>query len=49
MCACSLLVFKLHVSAHFSDAIEEHFAGDNVGRDVAASTVVRKRKSESAD
>ena len=41
--ACPLLAFKLQVSTYFGEAIEAHQRGDNTGRDVAASTVVREQ------
>ena len=40
---CPLIAFKIQVSSYFSEAIEKHRAGDNTGRDVAASTVVREQ------
>ena len=41
--ACPIIAFKMQVETYFSDAIEKHRAGDNTGRDVAASTVVREQ------
>ena len=41
--ALPLLAFKLQVETFFGDAIEKHRAGDNHGRDVAASAVVREQ------
>ena len=40
---CPLVAFKLQVSTYFGEAIEAHRRGDNTGRDVAASTVVREQ------
>ena len=40
---CPLIAFKLQVSTYFGEAIEAHRRGDNHGRDVAASTVVREQ------
>ena len=40
---CPLIAFKLQVSSFFSEAIEAHRRGDNTGRDIAASTVVREQ------
>ena len=33
----------MQVESYFGEAIQKHRQGDNVGRDVAASTVVRKQ------
>jgi len=33
----------MQVESHFGEAIEAHRRGDNVGRDVAASAVVREQ------
>jgi hypothetical protein len=41
--SCPLVAFKLQVASYFGDAIEAHQRGDNTGRDVAASTVVREQ------
>ena len=41
--ALPLLAFKLQVVTYFGDAIEKHLAGDNTGRDIAASAVVREQ------
>jgi hypothetical protein len=41
--ACPLLAFKLQVENYCGQAIEAHRRGDNTGRDVAASTVVREQ------
>ena len=41
--SCPLVAFKLQVETYFQDAIEAHQRGDNTGRDVAASTVVREQ------
>jgi hypothetical protein len=38
-----LVAFKLQVSSYFGEAIEAHRRGDNVGRDTAASSVVREQ------
>ena len=38
-----LVAFKLQVSTYFGLAIEKHRQGDNVGRDIAASAVVREQ------
>ena len=40
---CPLIAFKLQVSTYFGEAIEKHRAGDNTGRDLAASAVVREQ------
>ena len=40
---CPLIAFKLQVSSYFGLAIEAHRRGDNVGRDTAASSVVREQ------
>ena len=40
---CPLVAFKMQVGTYFGEAIEKHRAGDNTGRDVAASTVVREQ------
>ena len=40
---CPLIAFRMQVSSYFSEAIEAHRRGDNTGRDVAASTVVREQ------
>jgi hypothetical protein len=40
---CPLIAFKLQVSSYFGEAIEAHRRGDNVGRDTAASSVVREQ------
>ncbi len=40
---CPLVAFKLQVSAYFGLAIEKHRQGDHMGRDVAASAVVREQ------
>ena len=40
---CPLVAFKMQVSSYFGEAIEKHRAGDNTGRDVAASAVVREQ------
>ena len=41
--SCPIVAFKLQVETYFSEAIEKHLAGDHVGRDVAASAVVREQ------
>ena len=41
--ALPLVAFKMQVSSYFGEAIQKHRQGDNVGRDVAASTVVREQ------
>ncbi len=38
---CPLVAFKMQIESYFALAIEKHRQGDNVGRDVASSTVVR--------
>jgi hypothetical protein len=43
LCVCPLIAFKLQVSSYFGLAIEAHRRGDNVGRDTAASSVVREQ------
>ena len=43
LCVCPLIAFKLQVSSYFGEAIEAHRRGDNVGRDTAASSVVREQ------
>ena len=43
LCVCPLIAFKLQVSTYFGLAIEAHRRGDNVGRDTAASAVVREQ------
>ena len=40
---CPLIAFKMQVSSYFGKAIEAHRRGDNTGRDIAASTVVREQ------
>ena len=40
---CPLVAFKMQMESHFGEAIEAHRRGDNVGRDVAASAVVREQ------
>ena len=40
---CPLIAFRMQVSSYFGEAIEAHRRGDNTGRDVAASTVVREQ------
>ena len=40
---CPLVAFKLQVSTYFGEAIEAHRRGDNTGRDIAASSVVREQ------
>ena len=40
---CPLIAFKLQVSSYFVEAIKAHRRGDNTGRDVAASAVVRQQ------
>ena len=40
---CPLVAFKLQVENYCGQAIEAHRRGDNTGRDVAASEVVRKQ------
>ena len=40
---CPLIAFRMQVSSYFSEAIEAHRRGDNTGRDVAASSVVREQ------
>ena len=40
---CPLIAFKMQVSNFFSEAIEAHRRGDNHGRDIAASSVVREQ------
>ena len=40
---CPLIAFKMQVGTYFGEAIEAHRRGDNTGRDVAASTVVREQ------
>ena len=41
--ALPLVAFKMQVSSYFEEAIEAHRRGDNTGRDVAASAVVRQQ------
>ena len=41
--ALPLVAFKMQVESYFSLAIEAHRRGDNTGRDVAASAVVREQ------
>ena len=40
---CPLIAFKFQVSTYFGEAIEAHRRGDNTGRDIAASAVVREQ------
>ena len=40
---CPLIAFKMQVSNYFGEAIEAHHRGDNHGRDIAASSVVREQ------
>ncbi len=40
---CPLIAFKIQVSTYFGEAIEKHRRGDNTGRDIAASSVVREQ------
>ena len=40
---CPLIAFRIQVSSFFSEAIEKHRSGDNHGRDIAASSVVREQ------
>ncbi len=40
---CPLIAFKIQVSTYFGEAIEAHRRGDNTGRDIAASSVVREQ------
>ena len=43
LCLCPLIAFKMQVSSYFGEAIEAHRRGDNHGRDIAASSVVREQ------
>ena len=40
---CPLVAFKMQVASYFSEAINKHRAGDNQGRDLAASAIVRQQ------
>ena len=40
---CPLVAFKMQIESYFALAIEKHRRGDNTGRDVASSAVVRQQ------
>ncbi len=41
-----LAAFKLSARGYFAAAIEAHLRGDNTGRDVAASAVIRQQAND---